>query len=83
MIEDNFRKVVPYVPGEQPKDNDVIKLNTNENPYPPSPSVLDALAKVDNNSFRKYPERMALSRSSKSEYKLLPTIIILRKKMFL
>lgn len=37
MIEDNFRKVVPYVPGEQPKDNDVIKLNTNENPYPPSP----------------------------------------------
>ena len=55
MIEDNFRKVVPYVPGEQPKDNDVIKLNTNENPYPPSPSVLDALAKVDNNSFRKYP----------------------------
>ena len=40
MIEDNFRKVVPYVPGEQPKDNDVIKLNTNENPYPPSPSVL-------------------------------------------
>lgn len=56
MIEDNFRKVVPYVPGEQPKDNDVIKLNTNENPYPPSPSVLDALAKVDNNSFRKYPD---------------------------
>ena len=41
---------------KQPKDNDVIKLNTNENPYPPSPSVLDALAKVDNNSFRKYPD---------------------------
>ena len=35
--EKNVRKVVPYVPGEQPHEADMIKLNTNENPYPPSP----------------------------------------------
>ena len=37
----NVRKVTPYVPGEQPKQTNIIKLNTNENPYPPSPKVFD------------------------------------------
>ena len=37
-LEDNFRKVEPYVPGEQPNLPDMVKLNTNENPYPPSPN---------------------------------------------
>jgi histidinol-phosphate aminotransferase len=56
VLEENFRQVVPYVPGEQPKNNNVIKLNTNENPYPPSPKVLAAVNELGNNSFRKYPD---------------------------
>ena len=37
--ENKVRKVVPYTPGEQPKIGGIIKLNTNENPYPPSPAA--------------------------------------------
>ena len=40
--EKNIRTVEPYVPGEQPKNTNVIKLNTNENPYPPAPAVCEA-----------------------------------------
>lgn len=54
-IINNIRTVEPYVPGEQPQ-NKVIKLNTNENPYPPSPKVEHALEKVERDRFRLYPD---------------------------
>lgn len=54
---DNVRNVEPYTPGEQPKELDVIKLNTNENPYPPSPKVLEAMENIKN--LRKYPDPAA------------------------
>lgn len=57
-LEDNIRKVTPYVPGEQPRSRDVVKLNTNENPYPPSPFVRKVLNKLADEyaDLRKYPD---------------------------
>ena len=57
--EDNIRRVVPYTPGEQPKDRDIIKLNTNENPYPPSPEVEKALRHLKAEDLRLYPDPAA------------------------
>lgn len=54
--EDGVRKTVPYVPGEQPKRTDVIKLNTNECPYPPAPGVQKAAAEFDYEKLRLYPD---------------------------
>lgn len=54
--EKNFRKVEPYVPGEQPKLDTMIKLNTNENPYPPAPGVLQAMKEFDVDKLRLYPD---------------------------
>ena len=50
------RQLVPYVPGEQPKVPGLVKLNTNENPYAPSPRVLDALRAAVNDDLRLYPD---------------------------
>jgi len=49
------QKLEPYVPGEQPNDKTYIKLNTNENPYPPSPKVLSVIKQAANESLRLYP----------------------------
>ena len=57
--EENVRKVVPYTPGEQPRDTHVVKLNTNENPYPPAPGVRKVLQSMDVDSFRLYPDPAA------------------------
>ena len=53
---DNLRTIEPYVPGEQPNLPDMVKLNTNENPYPPSPKVVETLKNFDCDSLRLYPD---------------------------
>ncbi|MBR5510482.1 MAG: histidinol-phosphate transaminase [Lachnospiraceae bacterium] len=57
--EANIRKVIPYTPGEQPKKDRMIKLNTNENPYPPAPGVQKAMEVFDMDSLRLYPDPKA------------------------
>lgn len=54
--EDNVRKVVPYVAGEQPKKDKMIKLNTNECPYPPAPGVEKLANEMKCNALRLYPD---------------------------
>ena len=56
MIASRMKNLHPYVPGEQPKDRDYIKLNANENPYPPSPMVAKTVARAA----KKHAEKMAL-----------------------
>ncbi len=54
--EKNIRNVEPYIPGEQPNQSDMIKLNTNENPYSPSPRVQEVLNQFDSDTLRLYPD---------------------------
>lgn len=54
--EQNIRRVTPYVPGEQPQGKNIIKLNTNENPYPPAPGVSRVMREFDADSLRRYPD---------------------------
>src|SRR5206468_3383629 len=59
FLRPNIQAMAGYTPGEQPRDEVFVKLNTNENPYPPSPRVLAALAEaVSGERLRKYPDPM-------------------------
>ncbi|KOF56598.1 MULTISPECIES: histidinol-phosphate transaminase [Clostridium] len=53
---DKVKSLKPYIPGEQPKDKKYIKLNTNENPYPPSPNVIQAIKNTANDDLKLYPD---------------------------
>lgn len=57
---DNLIKIEPYVAGEQPNKTDFIKLNANENPYPPSPKVLAAVREFNTDTLKKYPSANAV-----------------------
>ena len=63
-------RLSPYVPGEQPQDQQYIKLNTNENPYPPSPRVKQALRSMDMDNLRLYcdPEAKGLTQALAHQY---------------
>lgn len=55
-ITESVKKLEAYIPGEQPKSKDVVKLNTNENPYPPSPRCAEVLRSFDLDRLRRYPD---------------------------
>lgn len=59
--EENVRRVIPYTPGEQPKRKNIIKLNTNENPYPPAPGVTEAIRGITPEQYSLYPDPDASS----------------------
>ncbi|MGE5295407.1 MAG: histidinol-phosphate transaminase [Solirubrobacterales bacterium] len=58
-FRDNVERAAGYTPGFQPKATDVVKLNTNENPYPPSPEVMKTLTGMRPEQLRRYPDPMA------------------------
>lgn len=64
-FRENIEKMQGYAPGEQPKNGRYIKLNTNENPYPPSQRVLDAIQEAVNPDLRLYPDPLATSARDK------------------
>lgn len=55
LWKENLRKITPYVPGEQSKNKNIVKLNANENPYPPSPKAIEALKSFNSDRLRYYP----------------------------
>jgi histidinol-phosphate aminotransferase len=58
-VSERIARLSGYVPGEQPRDTRLVKLNTNENPYPPSPRVEEALARAAAGGLNRYPSPMA------------------------
>ncbi|PCJ27953.1 MAG: histidinol-phosphate transaminase [SAR86 cluster bacterium] len=74
----NIRKMQGYTPGEQIDSANIIKLNTNENPYPPSPEVASALLSIDLDLLRRYPQPMAdkFRAAAANLHKVLPENII-------
>jgi histidinol-phosphate aminotransferase len=55
-FRENVEKAKGYEPGFQPSQTDVVKLNTNENPYPPSPAIMDAIRNISDEQLRRYPD---------------------------
>lgn len=77
-IRPAIRSIEGYVPGEQPKDRRYVKLNTNENPYPPSPRVIEAIGRAATADLRLYPDPIATDLRAKAAavYGLSPDQII-------
>lgn len=74
----NIDRLAPYVPGEQPASDQPIKLNTNENPEPPDPAVLEAIRAVSAESLRRYPDPAAMTfrRTAAAAHDVTPDQII-------
>ncbi|MBI2425653.1 MAG: histidinol-phosphate transaminase [Candidatus Hydrogenedentes bacterium] len=61
FVREILKDVEGYTPGEQPQGSNLIKLNTNENPYPPAPGVLEALRNLSADALRKYPDPLSVA----------------------
>ncbi|MFR3788207.1 MAG: histidinol-phosphate transaminase [Agathobaculum desmolans] len=74
-----LRRIAPYVPGEQPQRGDILKLNANENPYPPAPGVQQALRSFDACSLALYPDAngKALKTALAGRFGIKPTQVFL------
>ena len=59
LFRPDVDRIAGYLPGEQPQESGWVKLNTNENPYPPAPGVLAALETIGESQLRKYPHPFA------------------------
>ena len=79
FFSSKYDKLTPYTPGEQPKDQTYIKLNTNESPYPPAPSVVAAMNAEQVENLRLYSDPTGLSLKQKLAglYDLLPENIFI------
>ncbi len=75
FLIEKYRKLEPYTPGEQPKNTALIKLNTNESPYPPGPATIAAVNEAEAANLRLYsdPECRALKEALAGLYKVRPT----------
>lgn len=75
---DNIFRMTGYTPGEQPAAADVVKLNTNENPYPPTPAVIEALKNISPEALRRYPSPAAKNfrEAASALHRLTPDHII-------
>src|SRR5580658_8744411 len=78
FVRPHISAMAGYVPGEQPRDGGFIKLNTNENPYPPSPRVKSALAEAVNDRLRLYPDPLstAFRRAVASLHGVTPEMVM-------
>ena len=76
-LKDGYKSLTPYVPGEQPKDGVYVKLNTNENPYPPCPGAQKALENIAD-SLRLYsdPESVELTETIASYFGVKPENVL-------
>lgn len=77
LLSRDFDTLVPYIPGEQPRGVELLKLNTNENPYGPSPAALAAIRDAANDELRLYPDpgSDALRATIARRYQLDPTMV--------
>ncbi len=79
LWEKNLRNIEPYVPGEQSKKKNIVKINANENPYPPSPKAIEAIKNFNCSKLRFYPDANAteFKKAIAEFYNVLPENIFI------